>query len=132
MREPTRSFRWDIITGIVCLVGCLCLVSLAFIPSCVRGGPTRVGLMKCNLMKLDGAMSQWALEHHQTGAVAVTWEDLSPYLGGTVEVVAGERYSVTSLGESPEAQLARKVGTLPKGTVLRLGTNNDLEIVLPN
>ena len=79
----------------------------------------------------------WGIDHHQTGAVAVTWEDLAPYLKadrdvhGGMKSVAGEVYMLKTLTQPPEAVLTRKLGDRPKGTVLRLGTNGDVQFVFP-
>ncbi len=84
-----------------------------------------------NLQQLDGAVQYWGIEHRQTGAVVVTWENIAPYLKTPVKPVAGEVYVLKDLMHSPEAVLTRKLDERPTGTVLRLGTNGDLEIILP-
>jgi hypothetical protein len=84
-----------------------------------------------NLQQLDGAVQYWGIEHRQTGAVVVTWENIAPYLKIPVKPVAGEVYILKDLMHSPEAVLTRKLDEKPKGTVLRLGTNGVLEIILP-
>jgi len=89
-----------------------------------------------NLRSIEDAVQQWALEQTRTGAVEVTWMNIGPYLGhspvseGRVKAVAGEIYTLKSLVESPEAQLTRDLEGRPKGTVIRLGTN-DAEFILP-
>jgi hypothetical protein len=88
-------------------------------------------------MQLDGAVQQWALDHGRTGAVVVTREDIAPYLrhspdtNGWVKSVAGERYILKTITDSPEAHLTRDLEGRPKGTVIRLGTNMHVEIILP-
>jgi hypothetical protein len=84
---------------------------------------------------LDGAKETWALEHNKTGAVSVAESDVAPYLGvpshtGQVQPVAGERYFLKKLNESPEAQLTRKLAGHPKGTIFRFGTNGNIETIL--
>ena len=93
--------------------------------------------IESNLRQLDGAVAYWGIEHHQTGAVAVTWKDVALYLKadpdvhGGMKSVAGEVYVLKTLTQSPEAVLTRKLADKPKGTVLRLGTNGDVQFVFP-
>lgn len=124
------------VAGFLLLAGALCLCVPSF--SCVRSGPSRTKCIINNLYNLCGAMQQWASDHGRTGAVAVVQKDVAPYLArsvqldGWVKPVAGERYILRTLTESPEAQLTREVEGRPKGTVFRLGTNGDVQIILPN
>ncbi len=87
--------------------------------------------MCSNLRRVDGAMQQWAFDHGRTGAVVVTKQDLAPYLRDTVKPVAGERYSVKTLLDSPEAQLTRRIDGHPTGTVVRFNTKGVVEFVPP-
>jgi hypothetical protein len=93
------------------------------------------------LRQIDGAKQQWAYEHNQTNDVVVTKEDLATLFRGWSDKrypdawfkpLAGELYTINTLCKSPEAVLTRKVERLPKGTVLRFGTNLNEEIILPN
>jgi len=112
------------------------LIAIAM-PNCVHSEPSKTRAIQNNLRQLDGATQLWALDHHQTGAVVPTWEDIAPYLKRAsdprvrVKPVAGEVYVLKVLTQSPEAVLTRQVDGMPKGTVLRFGTNGDLEIILP-
>jgi hypothetical protein len=65
------------------------------------------------------------------GTVVVTWEDVAPYLRNAPKPVDGEVYVLKTLTQSPDAVLTRKLGERPKGTILRLGTNGNLQVVLP-
>ena len=84
------------IAGVSILVGLVLLVLLVGKLNFVRSGPSKTGTIIHNLRLIDGAKQQWALEHHQTGAVAISKEDLvpylkrPPYLDGWVKPVAGE------------------------------------------
>ena len=124
------------IVGISILVGLVLLVWLVGKLNFVRSGPSKTGTIIHNLRLIDGAKQEWALEHHQTGAVAISKDDLVPYLkrpphlDGWVKPVAGERYTIKLLTESPEAQLTRDLGHLPEGTRFLLTESNDA-IVLP-
>src|ERR1035441_10197186 len=68
------------IVGISILVGLVLLVWLVGKLNFVRSGPSKTGTIIHNLRLIDGAKQEWALEHHQTGAVAISEEDLVPYL----------------------------------------------------
>lgn len=60
----------------------LCALAVAIaLPNFPRSYRAR-GQAACinNLRQLDGAMQQWALEHHQPLAARITFADLSPYL----------------------------------------------------
>jgi hypothetical protein len=124
---------WGIL--LCCLVG---VVTSLCVPGFVRSGPSKTAGIAYNLRQLDTAIQQWALDHGRTGGVAVTKEDVAPYLkrlsnpNGWVKPVAGERYILRTVGESPEANLTRECNGRPKGTVFRLGTNANLEITPPN
>jgi len=94
-----------------------------------------------NLRILDAAKHQWALNHHRTGTVEVTREDVAEYLQGPpfegwIHPVAGEQYVLKTLIESPEATLTRTLEGRPEGTRIRLfpkGRQNlSCEILLPD
>jgi hypothetical protein len=105
------------------------LASLA-VPNFVSHGPSKANVIINNLRQLDGAVQRWGLDHQKTGAVVVTWGDIAPYIKA-MKPVDGEVYVLKDLDHSPEAVLTRKLGERPKGTVLRLGTNGDLQVILP-
>jgi hypothetical protein len=128
-----RSFSslwWVLAVAIV-----LWLAWALFVPDFIRSGTTKTNGIINNLRQLDGAKQQWALDHGRTGAVLVTIEDIAPYVhpsllkAGSVKAIAGERYSLKTLAESPEAQLTHQLDGRPTGTVLRL-TTNSFEIIL--
>jgi hypothetical protein len=105
-------------------------------PNFVSRGPGKINAIITNLRQIDGAAEQWAIDHHQTGAVLVTREDLAPYLrvasGHWVTPVAGERYVLNVLPQSPEAMLTREVEGRPQGTVIRFTTNGDIQFIPPS
>ena len=117
----------------------LCVAFLAAIAVANSPGPrtSKIHAIVSNLQQLEGAVQMWGIDHHQTGAVAVTWEDVAPYLRadphvqGGMKSEAGEVYVLKTLTQPPEAVLTRKLGDRPKGTVVRLETNGDFQIVLP-
>jgi hypothetical protein len=112
------------------------LIAIA-VPNYNHGGSSKTNAIVNNLRQLDGAVQYWGIQHQETGAVAVTWEDIAPYIKTEFEVhrgmkpVAGEVYVLKALTQSPEVVLTRTLDGRPKGTVLRFGTNGDLQIILP-
>ena len=121
------------------ILACVCVfgVFLNWPSNYVHGGQAKITIIQHNLMLIDSAKNEWAFVHHVTDPVAMTRAGIAPYLGpatnadGWVKPIAGEVYILKTLIESPEAQLTREVGTLPKGTLIRLVTNSQLEIILP-
>jgi hypothetical protein len=131
MRDRSAIIGISVLAVLVLLVGLL--RNLRF----VHTGPSKTGTIMANLRLIDGAKQVWAFDHHQTGAVAVTKEDIAPYLThppyvkGWPKPVAGERYTIGLLTESPEAELTRDLGQLPKGTRFLLTETNG-GMILPN
>jgi hypothetical protein len=91
-----------------------------------------------NLRQIQGAKEQWAYEHHETNDIAMARQKLEGMFGARgydafVRPVAHERYTINTLWKPAEAELTRKVdGYYPRGTLVRLGTNARVEIILPN
>jgi hypothetical protein len=100
------------------------------IPNYISNGRSKTNVILNNLRQLEGAKEQWAFEHGKTGAVAVTEQDLAPYLR-ELRPVAGEKYILKRLSECPEAQLTHSLEGKPKGTVLRFSTNGTLDVIWP-
>jgi hypothetical protein len=120
--------------------GVACLAAL-LLPARVRGGPSKRGRIVNNLRQIDGAKQFWALEHHSTGSVQLTSQDLATYLrhlgharsrDGFVASVDGERYLINALDVPPEARLSRQLGNLPAGAILRLDTDAQTNGGQPN
>jgi hypothetical protein len=139
MSKPSEKCRFFTLSWVGLLVLGLCVAFLAAIAVPNRPGSrtSKTHAIESNLRQLDGAVQMWGFEHQKTGAVAVTWEDVAPYLKtdrdvhGGMKSVAGEVYVLKTLTQPPEAVLTRKLGDRPKGTVLRLGTNGDVQFVFP-
>jgi len=56
-----------------------------------------------NLMRIDGAKQQWALENKAKAGDPVTLENILPYLGGTPTCnVPGGKYLIGKVGKDPE------------------------------
>jgi hypothetical protein len=139
MSKPPESPRFLTMRlgGILALGLLAALIISIAMPNFVSRGPGKIHAIICNLQQLDGAVQMWAIDHHQTNAVLVTKEDIAPYLRVStdhwVNQVAGERYVLKALPQSPEAVLTREVEGRPKGTVIRLSTNDwDSQFILPN
>ena len=130
-KQRSFSSLWWVLAAVIVVW----LAWALFVPDFVRSGTTKTNGIFNNLRQLDGAKQRWALDHGRTGAVLVTIEDIAPYVlhsllkAGSVKPIAGERYSLKTLNESPEAQLTHELDGRPKGTVLRLGTNS-IEIIV--
>ena len=136
LSESCRFFtlRWG---GLLALGLFVAFLASFAVPNFPGPRTSKTHAIESNLRQLDGAVAYWGIEHHQTGAIAVTWEDVAPYLRadrdfhGGMKSVAGEVYVLKTLTQPPEAVLTRKLGDRPKGTVLRLGTNGDVQFVFP-
>jgi len=85
-----------------------------------------------NLRQLDGAAEMWVIDHHQTGAVLVAEADLTNYLRRPLQPIAGERYVLRPLPESPQVVLTRDVEGRPKGTVICFAANGEVRFIPPN
>ncbi|MCX6924776.1 MAG: hypothetical protein NT154_16410 [Verrucomicrobia bacterium] len=125
-----KRFSWVAMVGGVLILAALVL-SIG-IPNYVGRSRSETLAIVSNLRQLDGAMQQWAYEHGKTGAVVITEQDVAPYLRGSLKPVAGERYILKTLTESPEAQLTHEVEGRPKGSVLRLNDDSTFDVILPN
>jgi hypothetical protein len=128
------TLRWGGTLAIGLFVAFLAAIA---VPNRPGSRTSKTHAIESNLRQLDGAVQMWGFEHQKTGAVAVTLEDVAPYLRadrdvhGGMKSVAGEVYVLKTLTQPPEAVLTRKLGDRPKGTVLRLGTNGDVQFVFP-
>jgi hypothetical protein len=60
-----------------------------------------------NLRQLDGAIQQWALEHHKQPGDRVTMEDIKPYLGtrSPRPCQDGGSYNVSVVGALPTCSI---------------------------
>ena len=141
-----KSLLWLRIFAAVAFFGLLVFWS---IPNFVRGGPgKRTGIID-RLRQIEVAKEEWAIEHNITNATQLNREltraDLIPYMlpvftnNAYWASLYGEIYSIGRLNESAQAQLTRdlreygapKSSTLPKGTIIRLGTNGLGQYFLP-
>src|SRR5678809_471411 len=110
--ERASASRRSLIGPIVIGPGALLLVILTVKQNYIGHHRSKTLEIINNLRQLDSATQQWGYEHGRTGAVLVTKEDLAPYLkhtDGWIKSVAGERYTLKPLTESPEAELTHAV-----------------------
>jgi biopolymer transport protein ExbD len=71
------------------------------------------------LRQIDGAKQQWALEKRQPQSARPTANDIADYLrAGFPTPIAGERYELNAVGESPFAILTRPIGNRQAGEVI--------------
>jgi len=133
MSDPRQSslrvvFTWLVIAAVAYLVWLVC------VPNFAGSRTSKINGIINNLRQLDGAKQQWALDHGKTGAVLVTEQDIAPYLmhpPGRIRPVAGERYILNRLDQSPEAELTHQLLNRPKGTRIGLNETNGYEFILP-
>jgi hypothetical protein len=144
---PKSVHSWLLPVFIVVLIIGL-LVAIA-IPNYVYSGPGKISVIVNNLRQIDGAKAEWAIEHGITNATQLnrelTSKDLAPYLFGgltrkeIVDPICGELYFIRRMDESSEAKLTRDLREhgwhsnwkLPKGTIIRFGTNGVEGYILP-
>jgi biopolymer transport protein ExbD len=73
------------------------------------------------LRQIDGAKQQWALEKRQPQSARPTANDIADYLrAGFPAPIAGERYEINNLGESPVAVLTKPIGNRQAGDVITI------------
>ena len=133
MSEPKQSSRRIVFTWLV-IAAVAYLVWLVCVPNFPGSRTSKINGIINNLRQLDAAKQQWALDHGRTGAVLVTEQDIAPYVRqppGRVRPVAGERYILNRLDQSPQAELTRQLLQRPKGTRFRLNGTNGYEVILP-
>jgi len=115
------------------VIALFCLGVWALLPRLVGGGPAKLTMIVSNLRHLDLAKEFWASDHKTNGAVQPTKQDLQPYLGRSndfLRPVDDEQYVINPVGYPSEALLTRQFGTLPKGTIIRIGSNG-VERIMP-
>lgn len=131
------------------LAAIIVLFIAIIVPNFIHSGPGKISGIVNRLRQIDAAKQQWAIEHGITNAVLfkieLTTNDLAPYLLPSYvqkefgDPIFHERYFIKHLSESPEAEILREVREygsplnwkLPKGVIVRLGSNNMAEYILP-
>lgn len=143
--KPDYSWVWKIIF-VIAAAGLLFWIP---IPNFIRGGPGKITGIINRLRQIDAAKQEWAIEHGITNAAQLnrelTPQDLAPYLLTNFtqkdfgNPIYGEHYYIKNLNESLEVELTKDLREygwpnnwkLPKGTVVKFGTNGIEEYLLP-
>jgi hypothetical protein len=80
------------------------LVLVVAVPNALRATRAKAA-QPCsnNLMRIDGAKQQWAIENKAKAGDPVTAENILPYLGGTPTCnVSNGKYIVGKVGDEPK------------------------------
>jgi prepilin-type N-terminal cleavage/methylation domain-containing protein len=105
---------------IMIVVGIIGLLAIAIIPNISKNRErAQLKMIEQNLRKIDTAKNLWALEHNKGSGETPSSEDLKPY-DGWPKPIAGERYSINSLGMQPTATLSGKLWTNAANSVISL------------
>ncbi len=83
-----------------------------------------------NLRQIDGAKTQWVIDHPGAKVTELDQQDLAPYLRVDFwqRPVAGEIYLIHGPGEPSEALMTKNVEWIPEGTKLRFGPSEDIQV----
>ena len=96
--------------SIVVILGLLLLAIALLIPAFIRARSTS-SFIPCvnNLVHIDQAKNQWALEHHKTSQDTPTWADIRSYLhwpSNSIPICPdGGTYILSPVGTSPKCSL---------------------------
>jgi Mg-chelatase subunit ChlD len=110
--RPRRVMDWLVpvaaVSAIVMILAALLLPALSAGKTKARSASAKNTVIN-NLLLLDGAKEQWALENHKPGDAEPTLEELKPYLGrGPSDIgilsVAGETYVPGKVSEAPKVE----------------------------
>ena len=110
-----------VIAAIVVLM--ICGLAAISIPNFVKARATsQANATINNLRQIDAAKNEWALENGKSKGVAVTEDDITPYIqldsnGNIPTCPAGGTYVIGKVGEPAMAELNGKLLTEPSGTV---------------
>jgi len=95
---------------VVAIIGLLAAIA---VPNFVRARESaQLNSILNNLRLIEGAKDQWALENKKTTGSNVTSTSLAVYLrtGAWVQKLAGETYTINSIGTQASASFAKLVG----------------------
>ena len=117
--QPLRRNAFTLIE-IMIVVGIIGLLAIAIVPNISKNRErAQLRMIEQNLRKIDAAKNLWALENNKGSGETPSPEDLKPY-DGWPRAIAGETYTVNSVGSPPSASLGGKLGTNTANTVITL------------
>ena len=100
-----------LVTATVLVAGVLAAVLAGFILG--RSRPSAAPCVK-NLIELDAAKQQWAMEYDKTTNDVPTLEELRPYLKAMVVCPKGGTYAPGRVGEPPRCSIGGPLHTMPQ------------------
>lgn len=130
--KMSQKWNWFYLLIFFFVVGILGFLGRIAAPVFRWTGESKQNYIIDNLRFIDGAKSEWAIEHGITNDAQImqlsnppTEQDLIPYMGGGyfLHPIAGEIYIINPMNLPPVAKLTRKVGTWPKDAVFWLPYN---------
>jgi hypothetical protein len=101
----SKKAKIVIVPTICLLIGFVIAVG---IPKFIQNRQQSIRLACLNhLIQIDGAKQQWRLEHNKTGTDIPTWEDLKPYIAGSIELKcpAGGTYTIGKVDVPPTCSI---------------------------
>jgi len=123
-----------IVVGFILLFICAVVVVIQF--QIDFGHHTSKSALIWNRLRaIDGAKERWAAERPDAKGGDPVEQDLAPYLQQLHHYtffsdgpVAGEKYSINSLGEPAQAQLAKRVVEFPENSSVRVGSDGSIQV----
>ncbi len=141
-KPPRGKLVLSPLMKIAAMVAIFAILASMAVPNLIKSRATaKSTVVMNNLRQLENAKQQWAAEQKAAPDAVPAAEDLKRYLGrsgsdGLPEPVAGEKYNIGKLGESPSAQLAdgRRFGVRDDGSVgeIKPGVANTATTVTQN
>jgi inner membrane protein len=122
-------------TSALLLAGLLLMSGLIYQAHVSRANAALAAGIAENLRQIESAKRAWASAHQVSGQAKLSEKDVTPYLPAQSQSgfrpLAGERYFIGKLTDSPEALLTSDLGNYPRGTLIRLRTNGEAVIRVP-
>lgn len=96
---------------IMIVVGIIGMLAIAIVPNIAKNRErAQLQMIHQNLRKIDAAKNLWALENNKGSGETPSQDELKPY-DGWPKPIAGETYSINSVGMPPTATLSGKLWT---------------------